>query len=56
MAVPEATLDLNNCGVARQDNVRASGQFADMQTEPMAKTMQHTPNEHLRLRVFRPNF
>ena len=39
MPVPEAALDLNDCAVFRQNNIRASWKIAHMQPEPEAEAV-----------------
>lgn len=51
MAMPEASLDLNNRSVLWQDNIGASRQIADVQPESEPQLMECLSNKHLRLRV-----
>lgn len=51
MTMPKAALDLNNLPELWQDNVRLSRQFAYVEPESEAKTMERSPDNHFRFGV-----
>lgn len=52
--MPKASMDLDDCAIARQDDVRLTGQVAPMQPEPVAHGMEASANKEFRLRVLLP--
>jgi hypothetical protein len=44
-------MDEDHFSPARKDEIRRSGQISPVQTKPIAKRMDETPNDNLRLGV-----
>jgi hypothetical protein len=55
MAMPEATMDLNNCGILGQNDIGATGKLSVVEPEPKAFRMQVASNEDFRFCILVPD-
>ena len=55
MPVPEAAVNLYDFFAGREDDIRATGELAILDPEPVAHAMQHRADEKLGLRVLAPD-